>query len=833
LGDAARAWETGGEDASELYRGTRLDAASEWAARNGDDLNPLERRFVDASRAEADREVDEARRRVRDKTRSNRRLRGLLAGVGILLVLALVAGLVAMRQRDRAERETREAMARELAGESTLALRGDPELSMLLALEGIRTTRAAGEPARPEAVGALHEAVQASRLELRVEGASWTLDATDDGARIITGGDEPGEAVIWDAVTGERLHTLPGPSDSAEGVVMSPDGSRAAVSYGTGESNEPIPAVIVFDTATGAEVSRLMGPAALYYRLPVFSPDGRSVVAVSGRVTVWDVATSAERFVIEPEGGASHAIYRPDGGSLVVAEPSAERVGLYSAVDGHELGALPTPGFSPEYVALDPTSERLALSSQGSRSVQVWDLATRERVLALPVGDSFSLEWSPDGERLAIGGGNQGPVRIVDAASGEDVMVLRGHVGGSSDLAYLGEGDRLATVADDLRVWDVTPDGAPELMAIAPQTGIPGGFQISPDGSEVLATMREGGAELFAADTGEPLRPPITDLMVGSFYAAASPDWRLLALTRDDGRGQVLDMETLEPAMDVPPCASPRGFSPDGSLVLLDGLLLCTDPFGDGPLFEPPPGADLRLRLVDVASGELALDLSEAPEQREDPLADRGSWNGTFNAGGPFPPGRYFALIISTEWVAELYDLETGDFLTSVAPEPGQGMLSVDFDRQGRWLAASNTGGRAWVLDLAAVVDGASGEDAIVFDATVHEGSSRVALSEDGRLATAGNGDGRVRLWDIETGGLLVEFRTDRIDAPAVGSPWVEFSPDGEYLMYADAGGILRRYLLDNDDLVELAQDRLTRGFSAAECAGYLTPERCEELGLR
>jgi DNA-binding SARP family transcriptional activator/WD40 repeat protein/energy-coupling factor transporter ATP-binding protein EcfA2 len=826
LGDAARSWTDSGQDRSELYRGTRLDGAVEWAATHDADLAPTERRFLDASRAEADREVEEVRRRVREKTRTNRRLGGLLAGVAVFLVLAIVAGLVAMRQRDRAERETREATARELAGESTLALDVDPELSMLLALEGIRTTRSAGEPARPEAVGALQEAVQASRLELRVDGAAWTLDASDDGEQIITGGVEPGEAVIWDAGTGERLRTLSGPLDVVEGVVLSPDASRAAVSYNAPDEDGPIPGVVVFDTATGAELSRLMGPAALY-SLPSFSPDGRSVVATGRAVTVWDVATAAERFVIEPAEGAQHAIYHPDAASLIVAEPLAERVGFYSAEDGRELDALPTPGFAPEYAALDPTGDRLALSSNGSRSVQVWDLDTRALLLSFPVADTFSVDWSPDGERLAVGGGNQGPVQIVDAASGENLMVLRGHIGGSSNLAYLGDGDRLASVADDLRVWDVTPDGSPDLEAIAPQTGIPGLFQISPDGSDVLASMREGGAEFLDAHTGEPLRPPITDLMVGPFFAAASPDWQLLAVTRNDGRGQVLDMETLEPAMDIPACASPRSFSHDGSRALLDARLLCTDPFGDPPYFEPPPGADLALRLVDVASSEEVLDLSAAPEARDDPMAERSSWGGSFT-----PDGRYLALMIATEWVVEIHDLETGEFLTSVAPAPGQGVLSVKFDPQGRWLAGSNTGGRAWVLEMEAVVDGTSGEDAIVFDKIVHDGSSRVALNDDGVLATAGNGDGLVRLWDIESGALLTEFRTDRIDAAPVGSPWVEFSPDGEYLLYADAGGILRKYLLDTDDLVELAEQRLTRGFTAAECDRYLIPDRCEELDL-
>ena len=60
LGDAARSWETNDQDPSELYRGTRLDGAVDWAAGHDADLNDSERAFLDASRTEAEREMAEA-----------------------------------------------------------------------------------------------------------------------------------------------------------------------------------------------------------------------------------------------------------------------------------------------------------------------------------------------------------------------------------------------------------------------------------------------------------------------------------------------------------------------------------------------------------------------------------------------------------------------------------------------------------------------------------------------------------------------------------------------------------------------------------------------------
>ena len=100
LGDAARLWEAGGREPSDLYRGTRLDAAAEWAELHRADLNATERSFIDASLEEADRER-------RAQLRANRRLRGLLAGAVALLLVAVLAGVVALIQRARqAQRAT-------------------------------------------------------------------------------------------------------------------------------------------------------------------------------------------------------------------------------------------------------------------------------------------------------------------------------------------------------------------------------------------------------------------------------------------------------------------------------------------------------------------------------------------------------------------------------------------------------------------------------------------------------------------------------------------------------------------------------------------------------
>ena len=152
---AARDWDATGRDSEELYRGARLAAAVEWNAAHANDLNALESEFIDRSRAAADHEAEQQRA-------TNRRLRTLLAGLAGLLVLALVAGVVALNQRGEARDAALSADAQRLGAEALTQDRFDQALRLATRQRGARrhaddagkppdaVTTNAGGPCRPE-----------------------------------------------------------------------------------------------------------------------------------------------------------------------------------------------------------------------------------------------------------------------------------------------------------------------------------------------------------------------------------------------------------------------------------------------------------------------------------------------------------------------------------------------------------------------------------------------------------------------------------------------------------------------------------------------------------
>ena len=221
--------------------------------------------------------------------------------------------------------------------------------------------------------------------------------------------------MIWDPVSGEQLRTLTdaeaGTSEGGvQGLAFGPD-DLLAVSFAAmapDGAGPPPPGVIVWNARTGTQLSRMAGVAGVYIS-PTFSPDGRSVAAVSGAfdgataVTVWDVATGNERFSFEPTGAASAVTYHPDGTSLLVTDTDANRIVFHSAdtaarsASSTRPGSFPRPSLSIRAAhVLRSSRKRPAASRSG-----IWRAGKSLRTI--PVDDAFVVDWSPDGDRVAVG----------------------------------------------------------------------------------------------------------------------------------------------------------------------------------------------------------------------------------------------------------------------------------------------------------------------------------------------------------------------------------------------------------------------------------------------
>ena len=92
-----------------------------------------------------------------------------------------------------------------------------------------------------------------------------------------------------------------------------------------------------------------------------------------------------------------------------------------------------------------------------------------------------------------------------------------------------------------------------------------------------------------------------------------------------------------------------------------------------------------------------------------------------------------------------------------------------------------------------------------------------VKLSPDGTKAATAAFDEPLKLWDLESGQSLGEFGSGGFDDPHLGG----FHPTLAYLMVTTPPNEVRIHTLDVDELVAIAESRLSRDMTEAECQQY------------
>jgi WD40 repeat protein/DNA-binding SARP family transcriptional activator/class 3 adenylate cyclase/energy-coupling factor transporter ATP-binding protein EcfA2 len=821
LGDTARTWEADSRDPFELYRGTQLDAATTWADGHADALNRTERAFLDASTAERDAERRREAARVR-------RLRALLTTVAVALVVSLVAGAVALGQRDRASDRGRLAEARELAAAANANLDVDPERSILLALEAVDRSRSDGEDkpggsALPEAEEALHSAIAATRVRLRVPGVGGSLDWSPRGDVFVAEHpDQSGVVDIRDARTGESLRTYRGHDVDLTDVVFNGDGSLLATGGDDGAAR-------IWDPDTGEELHEMDfrgGDEISNVLAPSFSPDGRLFAAAwfdEGVVRVLDLAS----------------------GHVVQEIRSVTR---------------------PRATSFDPSGTRLVVSSFATPTVAVVDVASGRELFTLPglLNSAIDVDWSPDGTSIAAALPSDDSARVFDAHSGVQRLTLVGDGSGLLELDWRPDGTGLVTgsLGGTVALWQVTGTSGRRLATLSSQdtrTGV-NGLAFSPDGTQLMAGNLDVPAttvwDVSIAGDAEVANLPARPYVAGAVGYAL--DGRFLVAPSSSGLLNVWDARdlTIERTLGVDGAGSP----------VREEVAL------DRPLSLPPSTTGPTAGAVDVHPDGLIAAAVYDTVRVWDAATGQGGFTISLEASiydvAWSPIGDMLAVTAGTATSAWVTVIDrSGRRWATLQAEPGAAFQTVAFTPDGERIVMARVpnnetdppvgGVVAWdwrrdqaeeLVDTfasAAVVDptgrlvatesGRSGSQVVeLWDAASgnrvaalpgHTASvTDMVFGPDGsRLATATE-DGTVRVWDPESGEELVVLRGH--DA-VVGS--VAFSPDGARLASVAADGLVRVWTLDVDELVEIAQRELTRTLTDAECQQYLHTERCRQ----
>jgi WD40 repeat protein len=499
-----------------------------------------------------------------------------------------------------------------------------------------------------------------------------------------------------------------------------------------------------------------------------FSPDGRLVASADYKyiVRLWEVKTGQMRLELPP-GAGSLVAFSPDGKTLATGGYYQKTITLWTAAKGERLHELPQNARS---LAFSADGKHLVAGGQDSVA-RLWSVAEGELVRSFKghKGALYSVAISPDGKRIASGGGGDGTapqnmeIRLWNADSGEEVQQFQGHTGWVYSLAFSQRDNLLASASPyETKVWDLkTGKEGPRIergtyaVAFSPETNhLAAGWHLSVHDPANGRTLVE-----------------ITDDMSHPQCLAWSPDGAVLASGDGLGRLRLWDPATgKEVVRDTGHTHPVRAvaFSLDGSVAA------------------SASGEDQSLRVWGLTSGaqlrkfEFNCDADSTWYKHANSIsfAPDGRTVATYTADGlarfwDMASRKSRELKVSTSRISALAMSRDANVLAVVGSDSSYAhevrLLEAD---DGKELRRLSPFGKANSPDTRVAALSFSHDGKLLAIAVAHGERSGAKVTLDS-----------IQLWDVGAGKQLRSFRRDSTPPAAVA-----FSPNGKYLVAAATG---------------------------------------------
>jgi WD40 repeat protein/serine/threonine protein kinase len=463
LRSSADEWNQSRRDPSFLASGVRLQQFEEWEHSSDIVMSDIERAFLEMSvEAREQEELREQERKAHEEElerRAEQRLRLLAVVMTIAAVLGFILAFFAYNAQQRAEEQAE------------------------IASNNAATAIVAQEEAVIQANNAATSAAIASENEAETRGLALAANARNAAA---SGDPQLALALalaakdVFSPPPTEVLRTLSsiaysaGPryrfmnhSDSVVGVAFSED-NQYVVSASVDGS------IRVLDNATGEEAfaKSING---IWFNDAAIHPENSSVAAVGsdGLVYVWSFPQGEPLFTMRGHLGEIMSVVYSSDGAFILTGGSDHKAILWGATNGNLLRTFEGHTGAIYKAVFSPDASRIATSSgdetllddrfdEVDRTVRIWDAQTGEQLLVIEPHSGFvrALDYSPLGDTIAYGvwdGTNGGTVRIHDATTGEELDRFFGHTTPLLDVIYSSDASQILTIAWDrnLHIWDI------------------------------------------------------------------------------------------------------------------------------------------------------------------------------------------------------------------------------------------------------------------------------------------------------------------------------------------------------------------------------------------
>ncbi len=337
-----------------------------------------------------------------------------------------------------------------------------------------------------------------------------SLSYSPDGKRLVVSRD--GDAIIYDALTGQHQLTLRGGSSESQFLadsqhIISTDGDRRVKVWDAQTNREQVRATTGFrpraiardgsrlvvhlpreetgangglgvvDTATGRLISTMREHEPKLVEGAVFSPDGKWVAsgARDHTIRIWNPLTGAVKKTIEARGQHYSIKFGPKGDIIISGtDRPAQGHAIWNIETGEPI-LLPQTPVDTHPFAISSDGRRLAEGDQHGQvrirdtatgqELRKWQAHERQQFEAMMVQNNECMDYSADGLHL-VTAGFDGFVKLWDAETGNLERVFAGHSGIVVGVHFTPDQRRLISQGEDgtVRIWD--PASGRELLSL-------------------------------------------------------------------------------------------------------------------------------------------------------------------------------------------------------------------------------------------------------------------------------------------------------------------------------------------------------------------------------